>query len=151
MDMNKFNSMVIGCDMASGPDQTVFIENNADFDVKKMREMLRTIQKHQHQMDKRMSKVLFDQLHDQVFDPYFYWTSKIMSEHEAAIRINVGDYYPTGLTILPQAGSQVVSAFPEPSAWREFIETKGPVDDGVSWLFRKSLVSTAVTTILARG
>lgn len=64
------------------------------------------------------------------------------------IKTETPDYYPTGLTILPQAGSQLASAFPEPSAWREFIETKGLVDDGVSWLFRKSLVSMAITQVL---
>jgi len=50
--------------------------------------------------------------------------------------------------IFAQAGSQIASVFPEPSAWREFIETNRPIDDGVSWLFRKSLVSMAITQVI---
>lgn len=138
----------VGYDMASGSDFTAInrmvMENNADFDVKKMREMLRTAQG-------RM-------IANSSFGAYGrFYVGPMYTERQHAIRMSLSeiagefpfpDYYPTGLAVLTQAGLQIASAFPEPSAWREFIETKGPVDDGVSWLFRKSLVSMAITQVL---
>lgn len=131
------------------------LESNADFDVKKMREMLKTAQGRmianssfgaygKEQILKSLTGVDvggYRKALQHITDEFC--EKVVFTMHKSAMgTIN-------GWDMVRVPDFTVIEEFHrEQSAWREFIETKGPVDDGVSWLFRKSLVSMAVNRVI---